>query len=49
MKEKTLILKTLYYTSREVEALQTEAKEKAITFSEAVRRALDFYLDSKTK
>ena len=49
MKEKTLILKTLYYTSREVEELQKEANEKAITFSEAVRRALDFYLDSKKK
>ena len=47
MKEKTLQLKTLYYTTREVEELQNEATEKAITFSEAVRRAIDYYLESR--
>ena len=47
MKEKTLQIKTLYFSTREIEELQKEAKEKTITFSEAVRRAIDFYLDHK--
>ena len=47
MKEKTLQIKTLYFSTREIEALQKEAEEKTITFSEAVRRAIDFYLDHK--
>ena len=46
-KEKPLQLKQLYYTIKEVEELQKEADEKGITFSEQVRRALDFYLDFK--
>ena len=47
MKEKTLQLKTMYYSIREVNAIAKEAKEKAITFSEMVRRILDAYIEKK--
>jgi len=45
MKEKTLMLKKLYYSTKEVDFFQNEAEEKCITFSEAIRRALDFYIE----
>lgn len=45
MKNKTLVLKKLYYSQKEVDFFQKEAEEKSITFSEAIRRALDFYID----
>jgi hypothetical protein len=46
MKDKMLILKKLYYSTKEVDFFQKEAEEKCITFSEAIRRALDFYIDN---
>lgn len=49
MKEKTLQLKTMYYSIREVEAIAKEAKEKSISFSEMVRRILDDYIERKKK
>jgi hypothetical protein len=49
MKEKTLQLKTMYYSIKEVEAINKEAKEKAITFSEMVRRILDAHIERKEK
>ena len=45
MKDKKLTLKTMYYSTKEVDFFQKEAEEKCITFSEAIRRALDFYME----
>jgi len=47
MKNKTLEIKTMYYSTKEVEFIAREAKEKAITFSEMVRRMLDDYIERK--
>jgi hypothetical protein len=47
MKEKTLQLKTMYYSIKEVEAIAKEAKEKSISFSEMVRRILDAHIEKK--
>lgn len=49
MKKKTLVIKTLYFSEREIEALNKEAMEKSITFSEMVRRILDNHIDKKDK
>lgn len=47
MKEKTLVLKTVYWSKRDVEALQLDAKERGISFSELVRRIVSFYISEK--
>ena len=47
MKEKTLQLKTMYYSIKEIQAIEKEANEKSITFSEMVRRILDNYIEKK--
>jgi len=47
MKNKTLQIKTMYYSTKEVEFIAKEAEKKAITFSEMVRRILDDYIERK--
>jgi hypothetical protein len=49
MKDKTLQIKTMYYSIKEVEFISAMAKEKAITFSEMVRRILDDYIERDKK
>lgn len=40
MKEKTLILKQMYFSKCDADAIKQEAKEKGISFSEMTRRIL---------
>ena len=47
MKKKTLRYTCLYLSHRQVDTFKQEAKEKTITFAEAIRRALDKYIDEK--
>ena len=47
MKKKTMKIKQMYLTNKEIEDISKEAEEKDISFAEMLRRAIDFYLDSK--
>ena len=47
MKEKTLLLKQMYFSKNDVTHIQKEAQEKGITFSELVRRILSQYIQEK--
>jgi len=40
MKEKTLMLKQMYFSKCDVNAIQQEAKKRGINFSEMIRRIL---------
>jgi len=42
-----MIKKQMFFTDRELKLLQTEAKEKGLSFAELVRRILDQYLEKK--
>ena len=46
MKKKILRYLTLYVSERQIEEFKKEADEKSITMSEAIRRALDYYIDN---
>jgi len=47
MKKKTMKIKQMYLTNKEIEEISREAKDKDISFAEMLRRAIDFYLDNK--
>ena len=47
MKEKTLILKQMYFSKCDVEFIRQKAKDKGITFSEMVRRILSEYVQGR--
>jgi predicted DNA binding CopG/RHH family protein len=47
MKEKTLILKQMYFSKCDVNAIQQEAKDKGINFSEMTRRILSKYVQEQ--
>jgi len=49
MKNKILKMTTLYLSTRQMNALKEESKEKTITFSELIRRILDNHLDNRPK
>jgi len=49
MKKKILRYLTLYVSERQIDEFKKEADEKAITMSEAIRRALDYYIDNVKK
>jgi len=49
MKEKTLKLKCMYFSTNEVVILTNKAKEMSITFSELVRRILDAHIEKNLK
>ena len=47
MKEKTLILKQMYFSKCDVIAIQQEATGKGINFSEMVRRILSEHVQER--
>ena len=44
MKEKTLMLKQMYFSKCDVNAIQQEAKKRGINFSEMIRRILSQHI-----
>ena len=48
MRKKTMQLKQLYFSDKQLELLHKEMKEKGYTFSELVRKCINDYL-FKTK
>lgn len=47
MKNKTMQIKQMYFTNREIDNISKEAKKKDISFAEMIRRAVDYYLDNR--